>query len=79
MKIIFKDFCTFTVVYVAIYMGPCCKSYILLVRKFQNSEMLDKWSPTSKLSDVKLKCLKFQTVDIYFFHLYENPPARHTY
>ena len=35
-------------------MGPCCRSYILLVRKFQISEMLDKWSPAYKLSDIKL-------------------------
>ena len=41
-----KDFCTFTGVYTAIYMGPCRRSYILLVRKFQTSAMLDKWSPT---------------------------------
>ena len=54
MKIISKDFCTFTGVFTAIYMGPCRKSYILLVRKFWNSEMLNKWSPTSKLSDIKL-------------------------
>ena len=49
-----KDFCTFTGVYTAIYMGPCRRSYILLVRKFRTSEMLDKWGPTSKLSDIKL-------------------------
>ena len=54
MKIISKDFCTFSVVYIAIYMGPCRRSYILLVRKFRTSEMLEKWSPTSKLSDIKL-------------------------
>ena len=54
MKIISKDFCTFTGVDIAIYMGPCRKSYILLVRKFWTSEMLDKWSPASKLSDIKL-------------------------
>ena len=38
----------------AIYMGPCRRSYILLVRKFRTSEMLDKWSPTSKVLDIKL-------------------------
>ena len=48
MKIFPKDFCTFTGVYVAIYIGPC------LVRKFRTSEMFDNWSPTSKLSDMKL-------------------------
>ena len=54
MKIISKDFCTFRGVYIDIYMGPCCKSYILLVRIYRASEMLDKWSPTSKLYDIKL-------------------------
>ena len=54
MKIISKDFCIFTGVYIAIYMGPCRNSYILLVRKFRTSKMLVKCSPTSKLLDVKL-------------------------
>ena len=54
MKVVSKDFCTLTANYMAIYMGPCCRSYILLIRKFRTSEMLDKWSPTSKLSDIKL-------------------------
>ena len=54
MKIVSKVFCTFTGIYTAIYMGPCRRSYILLVRKFRTSEMLDKWSPTSKLWDIKL-------------------------
>ena len=54
MKIISKDFCTFTGVYIAIHMGPCRRSCILLNRKFPTSEMSDKWSPTSKLSDIKL-------------------------
>ena len=53
MKIVFKDFCTFTGVYTAIYIILYPRSYILLVRKFRTSEMLDKWSPTSKLSDIK--------------------------
>ena len=53
MKIVSKDFCTFTGVYTTIYMGPCRRSYILLVRKFRTSEMLNKWSPTSKLFDIK--------------------------
>ena len=35
-------------------MGPCRRSYILLVQKFRTSKMLDEWSPTSKLSDIKL-------------------------
>ena len=49
-------------------MGRCRRSYILLVRKFRTSEMLDKWSPTSKLSDIKL----FHYPDgRYFFHLYD--------
>ena len=34
-------------------MGRCRRSYILLVRKFRTSEMLDKWSPTSKLCNIK--------------------------
>ena len=54
MKIISKDFCAFTGVYIAIYMDPCRNSYIILIRKFRTSEMLDKWSPTSKLLDIKL-------------------------
>ena len=54
MKIISKDFCTFTGVFIVIYMGPCRKSYVLLVRKFRTSEMLDKLSPIPKLCDIKL-------------------------
>ena len=54
MKIVSKDFCTFTGVYIAIYMGPCRRSCIILVWKFRTSEMLEKWSPTSKLSHIKL-------------------------
>ena len=54
MKIFSKDFCKFTGYYLAIYLGPCRRSYILLVRKFRTSEMLGKWSPTSKVSDIKL-------------------------
>ena len=54
MKIVSKDFCTFTGVYIAIYMGPYHRSCIVLVWKFQTSEMLDKWSPTFKLSHIKL-------------------------
>ena len=54
MKIIPKEFCTFTGLYIAVYIGPYHKSYILLVRKFPTSEMPDKLSPTSKLSDFKL-------------------------
>ena len=54
MKIVSKDFCTFTGVYIAIYMGPYHRSCIILVWKFQTSEMLDKWSPTFKLSHIKL-------------------------
>ena len=49
----FRDFCTFTGVCTAIYMGSCHRSYILLVQKFQTFEMLDKWSPTSKMSDIE--------------------------
>ena len=35
-------------------MGPCRRSYILFVQKFRTSEMLVKWSPISKLPDIKL-------------------------
>ena len=35
-------------------MGSCRKSYIVLVRKFRTSKMLDNWSSTSKLSTSKL-------------------------
>ena len=42
MKIVSKDFCTFLGVYIAIYMGLCCKSYILLVPKFRTSKLLIK-------------------------------------
>ena len=41
-------------IYIVIYMRPCRRSYILLIRIFRTSEMLDEWSPTSKLSDIKL-------------------------
>ena len=54
MKIASKDFCTLTAVYIAIYMGPCRRPYIPLVREFQTSKMLGKCSPTSKLSGIKL-------------------------
>ena len=74
MKIVSKDFFTFTGVYIAIYTGACCSSYILLVRKFRTFEMLDMWSPTSKLSDIKLS--KIPDVSIYMFHLYENLPVK---
>ena len=36
-----KDSCVFIGVYIAIYMSPYCRSYILLVRKFRLSEMLE--------------------------------------
>ena len=36
-----KDSCIFVGVYIAIYMSPYCRSYILLVRKFRLSEMLE--------------------------------------
>ena len=77
MKIASKDLCTFTGVYRAIYMGPCHRSYILLIRKFQTSEMLDKWSPLSKLSDIKFS--HYPDGRYIFFHLYKNPPVRDTY
>ena len=36
-------------------MGSCRRSYIfLLVQKFRTSEIWDKWSPASKLVDIKL-------------------------
>ena len=31
MKVVSKDFCIFTVVFMVIYMVPCCRFYILLV------------------------------------------------
>ena len=77
MKIVFKDFCTFTGVYTAIYMGPCRRSYILLVRKFRTSEMLDKWSPTSKLSDIK--SFHYPDCRYIFFTFFHKPPVCHTY
>ena len=73
MKVISKGFCKFTGVYIAIYMGPCRKSYFLLVRKFRASVMLDKWSPTFKLSDIKL----FHIPDgRYIFSLAREPTCR---
>ena len=54
MKIVFKDFCLFTSVNIPIYMGSYRRSYIILVWKFQTSQMLEKWSRTSKLSHIKL-------------------------
>ena len=54
MKIVSKDFCTFPGVYIAIYMGPCRRFYILLAQQFQTSEMLGKWSQKSKLFNIKL-------------------------
>ena len=53
IKIVSKDFCTFTGVYTAIYVGPCCRSYVLFARKRRISEMLGKLSPTFKLYDIK--------------------------
>ena len=38
-------------------MGPCRRSYILLVRKLRTFKMLDEWIPTSKLSDIKLSLM----------------------
>ena len=73
MKIASKDFCTLTAVCIAIYIGPCRRSYILLVREFQTSKMLGKWSPTSKLSGIKLS--HYLDGRYIFFHLYENPPV----
>ena len=77
MKIISKNFWIFTGVFTAIYMGPCRKSYTLLARKFRTSEILDKWSLISKLSDIKLSHIP--DVRYIFFHLFENPPVCHTY
>ena len=37
-----KYFCMFTGVYIAIYVGPCRRSYNVRVRKFWTSKMLDK-------------------------------------
>ena len=38
-------------------MGPCRRCYILLVPKLRTFKMLDEWSPTSKLSDIKLSLM----------------------
>ena len=70
-----EDFYTFTGVYTAIYMGSRCRSYILHVQKCQTSEMLDEWSPTSKLSDIKLSHIP-DGWNIYLLH--ENLPVCHT-
>ena len=70
MKIVSKDFCTFTGVYTAIYMGPCRRSYNL--RKFRIFEMLDKWNPISKLSDIKFS---HYPDDRYIFFLLVREPV----
>ena len=54
IKIVSKRFSTFTGYYIVIYMGPCRGSYILLGQKFRTSKMLEKWSPKSKLSEIKM-------------------------
>ena len=71
MKIVSKDFHKFTGVYTAIYMDPCRRSYILLVRKFRTSKMLDKWSPTSKLSNIK--CSHYLDGRYIFFSCTRTP------
>ena len=71
MEIVPKDFCTFTGVYTAIYIGLCRRSYILLVRKFRTSKMLDKWSPTSKLSNIK--CSHYLDGRYIFFSCTRTP------
>ena len=53
------------------YMGPSRRSYILLVRKCRTSEMFDEWSPTSKLSDIKLS--RITDGRYIFFYLSKNP------
>ena len=52
-------------------MCPCHGSYILLVRKFRTSEMLDEWSTTSKLSNIKLSHIPDGRY-IYIFYFYET-------
>ena len=71
MKIVSKDFYTFIGVYTAIYMGPCRRSYILLVQNFRTSEMLNRWSPTSKLSNIKLS----HYPDVRYIFLFVREPA----
>ena len=71
MKIVSKDFHKFTGVYTAIYMDPCRRSYILLVRKFRTSKLLDKWSPTSKLSNIK--CSHYLDCRYIFFSCTRTP------
>ena len=58
-------------------MGPFRRSYILLVQKSQTTEMLDKWSPTSKLSDIKF--YHYPDGRYIFLFLFKNPLVRHTY
>ena len=60
-------------------MGPFRRSYILLVQKSQTTEMLDKWSPTSKLSDIKFSHYPAGRYVFLFLFLFKNPPVRHTY
>ena len=70
MKIVSKDFCTFTGVYIAIYMGPCRSSCTILSENF---ELLKCWinevpHPSSPISN----CPTIQTVGI-FFPLVQEP------
>ena len=64
MKIVSKDFFTFTGFYRAINVGPCRRSCITIVWKFGTSEMLEDEvpHPSSPISN----CPTIQTVDIFF-------------
>ena len=56
--------------------GPMSQVLHPTCPKISNFQMLDEWSPTSKLSDIKLSHIPD---DWYiFFYLHENPPVCHT-
>ena len=74
MKIVSKDFCTFSGVYIAIYMGPCRRFYILLV---QNFELPKCWTSEVPYSSHPISNYPtIQTVDIFYSLVRESicPP-----
>ena len=77
MKIVSEDFCIFTGVSTAIYIGPCRRSYILLVRKISNFQ--NTGQVKSNIQAVRYQFFPLSRRSIYFFHLYENLSVRHTY
>ena len=62
MKIVSKDFCTFTGVYIAIYMGQCRRSCIILVGNVLKCWKNEVPHPSSPISN----CPTIQTVGIFF-------------